>query len=392
MSTERLEPMTGCGILGILKCLAGMEGVLPIIHGPLSCSSGHRLAMLYAGVEPLLPTTNVTDPDIVLGTVERLRAAIRTAWAQYHPPLLAVILTCATSMAGEDFAEVLAQYEAETGARAVLLDGGALAGDELTAPYATYSALEDRLALTAGNGPAVILEGLARTDYGFAWEYPALAALAAEALTRPVLPGLFSGLNLSNTAELAAYRGAKRRFVGLLWRSEETPVPAPYGAEGTRRFLDALAQGRPLSDAALARYEGALKALFPLALALKKAALPVAVEGAGWQAYGLARFLKEELGCRVLLCVDQEHPGLAPESCCDEFYEDVGRFELVELIEGFGAQLVFGSSNVQDEEKWKYLPFFQPVWRTVEEPGTFLGFEGAVSLARRLLAWTEVTA
>ena len=138
MSAQRLEPMTGCGILGTLKCIAGMPHTLPLIHGPLSCSSGHRLAMLYAEVEPLLPTTNVTDPDIVLGTLDRLRAALDEAWKCYHPSLLVLILTCATSMAGEDYSGLLEEYEAATGAKAILVDGGALAGDELTAPYEVY--------------------------------------------------------------------------------------------------------------------------------------------------------------------------------------------------------------------------------------------------------------
>lgn len=77
MHLERLEPLTGCGILGALKCVAGMPGVLPMIHGPVSCSSGHRLAMLYAGVEPLLPTTCVEQSQVVMGANERLADALK---------------------------------------------------------------------------------------------------------------------------------------------------------------------------------------------------------------------------------------------------------------------------------------------------------------------------
>ena len=115
MHLERLEPLTGCGILGALKCVAGMPGVLPMIHGPVSCSSGHRLAMLYAGVEPLLPTTCVEQTQVVMGANERLADALKKAWEIYHPELLFVILTCATAMTGEDAAAPLREYERYTG-------------------------------------------------------------------------------------------------------------------------------------------------------------------------------------------------------------------------------------------------------------------------------------
>ena len=68
---------------------------------------------------------------------------------------------------------------------------------------------------------------------------------------------------------------------------------------------------------------------------------------------------------------------------CDEFYEDTGRFELVERFRAFGARTVFGSSNVQLDEAWNYVPFYQPVWRVVE-PVALLGYEAALALARRL--------
>lgn len=389
MSAQRLEPMTGCGILGTLKCIAGMPHTLPLIHGPLSCSSGHRLAMLYAEVEPLLPTTNVTDPDIVLGTLDRLRAALDEAWKCYHPSLLVLILTCATSMAGEDYSGLLEEYETATGAKAILVDGGALAGDELTAPYEVYRLLREKWGLTDGTGKDLVLEGLARTDYGFSFEYPALKELVERSTGRRVLPGLFAGLDLTQEDQRQAYCQAQKYELGLLWRNPRQPIPAPYGLEGTRAFLTALCGEAGLTEAGEAEYRQAADRLAPLTQRLRERALPVAIEGAGWSSYGLARFLTRELGCRVLLSVDQADPQLPWEDVCQDFYEDVGRFELVELMEDFGARVVFGSSNVQSDGKWAYYPFFQPVWRTAAHQTPLMGYAGAEFIARELLANME---
>ena len=52
--------------------------------------------MLYAGVEPLLPTTCIEQAQVVMGANERLEAALERAWEAYRPELILVILTCAT--------------------------------------------------------------------------------------------------------------------------------------------------------------------------------------------------------------------------------------------------------------------------------------------------------
>ena len=193
--------------------------------------------------------------------------------------------------------------------------------------------------------------------------------------------------------ELSAdYRAAGKVIAGLLWRRSEPDSAAPFGAAGSRRFLEWLAGQtgrRGLTPHGLDAYDRAVKELEPLAQKLRSHAVPVAIEAAGWYGYGLADFLTNELGCRVLLCVDRAHPKKPERPICEEFYEDVGRWELVELMKAFGARLVFGSSNVRSDDNWDYIPFFAPVWRTEEPIGALLGYEGALTIANRLLKLAE---
>ena len=219
--------MNGCGILGALKCVAGMPGLLPMIHGPVSCSSGHRLAMLYAGVEPLLPTTCIEQAQVVMGANERLEAALQRAWDAYHPELTLVILTCATAMTGEDAAAPLAEYERRTGKRALLFDGSALAGDEVDAFPRVYELFRDAFALGNGDADALALDGLALTDYGFEVNYAALEKLLATATDAPMVRGLFAGCDLLTGGD--AYRQARKFPVGLLWDGAGLDSAAPIG-------------------------------------------------------------------------------------------------------------------------------------------------------------------
>ena len=378
LAPKPLEPMAGCGLMGALKCVAGMPGVLPMIHGPVSCSSGHRLAMLYAGVEPLLPTTCVEQSQVVLGCADRLADAMNKACEKYAPEILVVLLTCATAMTGEDYTATAQAYQRRTGKKAVVLDGSALAGDEVDICPKVYQALWDALDLRQGD-ESIALDGFAKTDYGFACNLPGLERLVCQNINAQWTAGLFAGSHGD------AYRHAHKIPVSLLWRRDGLESAAPIGVRGSYRFLQWLAQtaGRDLTPDAAARREQYQTQLEPIAQSLRKAALPVAIEGSGWYAYALADYLKNDLGCRVLLSVDRQAPSIPWQSVCDAFYQDTGRFELVEHMEAFGAKLVFGSSNVQLDEAWSYIPFYQPVWRVVDTV-PLLGYQAAVDLARRL--------
>ena len=347
--------------------------------------------MLYADVEPLLPTTAVVERDMALGARDKLREALIEAWRQYHPGLLAVILTCATSLVEEEYESILLDYERQTGGAAVLLDGSGLAGDETDAPGVVYDALYRKLRIVpAASGEFLALEGIPLTDYNRRDNFPALWELIETGIGCRVTPGLFSGISLPELS--ADYRVAGKVFTGLLWRRSEPDSAAPFGAAGSRRFLEWLAGQtgrRGLTPHGLDAYDRAVKELEPLAQKLRSHAVPVAIEAAGWYGYGLADFLTNELGCRVLLCVDRAHPKKPERPICEEFYEDVGRWELVELMKAFGARLVFGSSNVRSDDNWDYIPFFAPVWRTEEPIGALLGYEGALTIANRLLKLAE---
>ncbi len=383
-----LEPMNGCGLLGALKCVAGMQGVMPMIHGPVSCSSGHRLAMLYADVEPLLPTTCVEQTQVILGSAERLNDAMLKAYAKFQPEILLVLLTCATAMTGESYDLAVADYEKKTGKRAIVLDGSALAGDETDICPQVYAALCRELNLRNGTAKLIALDGFAKTDYAFEQNAQALRSLIEQCTDLIYTPGLFAGSDVFEND--SCYRQAQKLPVSLLWQRDGMESLAPIGVRGSHRFLKHLTEA---CNAHLQKATGAIVEAFelrlkPLAEKLKAASLPVGIEGAGWYAYALADYLKNDLGCKVLLSVDRSADSIDGCAVCDEFYEDTGRFELVELMQDFGARLVFGSSNVQMDDAWSYVPFYQPVWRVVE-PTAFFGFDAAIEIAQLLLREAE---
>src|SRR6056297_179956 len=95
---DRIEPLKGCAMVGIIEGMMGLEDARPLVHGPMSCSSGHRMVFLFADKEPILPTTALTEEELVLGSQEKLEVALNKAYELYEPTYLGVIITCAISL------------------------------------------------------------------------------------------------------------------------------------------------------------------------------------------------------------------------------------------------------------------------------------------------------
>ena len=136
----RTEPMLGCQMAGILKGVAGIDRVVPIVHGPMGCASGHRIIPLFAGREPLVTTTALTEMDTIMGAEDRLRKAILQAGKIYHPDLIVVILSCATSLTGEVHHTMTESLQQQVGCPILVLDGSGIVGNEIDGYRAFYEA------------------------------------------------------------------------------------------------------------------------------------------------------------------------------------------------------------------------------------------------------------
>ncbi len=386
MSKNRLEPITGCGILGILKCIAGMHGVLPLIHGPLSCSSGHRLAMLYADVEPLLPTTCIVENEFVNGTTSKLSDALNEINRQFNPNLIVVILTCATVMSGEDYESITANFMQKSGKKVLVLDGSGFVCDEVEIAYTTFKEISNLYGLKQNtNAQDIVLEGLAITDYNFSYDYLQLKQLLKDELNVNLKDGLFSGLNINNVDE---YNLCQKYYVGLL-SNLASNLQAPYGLNGTYNFLTTLSPSQERTNDVLKKHQAKKNELAKKIKKIQDANIVVGIEGSGWQSYSLSKFLKTELNCKVVLSVTNTLNSIDYNDICDAFFYDVGRFELVLYFTQHKVQLVFGSSNVQSDNQWAYIPFYQPVWRVVENEHCLYGYEGANFIINKLYELTS---
>jgi len=382
-----VEPLLSCSLTGIIRATLGVNNALPLVHGPMSCSSGHRPIPLQAGQEPLVATTTLTDIDLVRGTSEKLDESIKQLYEIYKPRVIVVILTCATSLINEYYELMLGNLADELGCLILNVDGSAMAGNEVEGYRFLTEAIEKRLKpkSTIKNIPdnAVCIKGLSPTDYGVVNDLDLLTNILERSNCQ--VSGTFF-LNFEPEKDANLFQHVPIH-VGWLWTEGDEWRPAPYGIAGTQHWIEGVNRltGFNLDDELKKEIENSATRLNELCKISRFEEISVGIEGLSWWTIGLARFLKEELGCSILISTDQAGAEYQQKygSVADITLIDTGNYELLTYLDDFQPQVVFGSSYVKDGP-WHWIPFYQPVWHPSDETSGLMGASGALKIARQL--------
>ncbi|MDR1625275.1 MAG: hypothetical protein LBT33_01930, partial [Spirochaetia bacterium] len=113
------RPRFTCALGGALATLRAIPRAIPIIHGSAGCGGNINTA-LNAGAGYIgggycgglaVPSSNVSERDVVFGGEERLREQIQAALEILDADLFVVVTGCMVDMIGDDTAAVAAEFE-----------------------------------------------------------------------------------------------------------------------------------------------------------------------------------------------------------------------------------------------------------------------------------------
>jgi nitrogenase molybdenum-iron protein alpha/beta subunit len=354
----------------------------------MSCASGHRAIPLQADQEPLVPPTALTEIDMVRGTRRQLEESVRNLHKVYDPTMIVVILTCATSLISEDHEPSMRDLSLELGCPILIVDGSAMAGDEVEGYGRFTQALETCCLPGDGSGALAVdciyLRGLAPTDWAINTDLVVLSELLDQGLGLQTEGAFLVDFDLHTGARLLHCAPVR---VGWLWAEAGDRSPAPYGIAGTQRWLADVARmlGREDSAVELPGRPSLKAQLAEIRETARLQHVRVAIEGLSWWSVGLARFLREELGCTILLSTDER--GIEYQHTSSRVAEitllDIGNLELLMYVDDFQPHVVFGSSYLKNGP-WHWVPFYQPVWHPTEDTPSWMGLRGALRIATML--------
>lgn len=394
---ERLDSSHGCAMGGIIAFTCGINGALPLVHGTTGCAGGYRMIMLLCDREPLLPTTAVYQYELVMGTRDKFQAALYKAKRIYDPDIIVVVLTCATSMAGENYSDIVFQFEQETGCKVFVQDGSALAGEDIDGYISMYNAFQKWLNVVHNpNGKTVALDGFSPTIYNAKVLWGQMEDIILDCGLN-LAPSL--SIDFNPKLNLEEYRNASVAKVGLLWNQDASRITAPIGIDGTVQFAKKICEmvGKDIPK----QFVSKTSYIKEIARAQENQLRKITegewamVEADGFFSIPLAHFLKTNLGMKIAVSTDMfGYESLTSLGICDWLRADMGGYELNEERKRMNCIVAFGSSNLyaHDDKECLYIPFTAPVWDEVQHKEGYFGLNGTLALLTRLqegLGWKE---
>jgi nitrogenase iron protein len=152
----RGEPLHGCAFNGAVSTAVHLQNAVVLAHGPKSCafiswqtisSTGRRTlfergALLPVSLAPNLHCTELGEPEVVFGGMEKLDEKLREIKAG-KPRAIIVVSACPAGIIGDDIGRVEALSEPDMPVVAIKADGN-MAGDYLQGMLMAYTALARR--------------------------------------------------------------------------------------------------------------------------------------------------------------------------------------------------------------------------------------------------------
>jgi len=360
MATPLERPTASCALHGAIYAAEAVRGVVPIVHASSGCGYQAALGASLCGWKAsgpaggvAVPSTNLSEKQVVFGGTARLREEIKNAVKVHSGALYVVLSGCPTEMIGDDIPAMAREARAQgfpvldvasAGYRGAAADGYALF---LKGVIANLSMLGE----ARPSDPALVnLLGIVPGQDVF-WEGDLdewtrlLAGIGLRA--NPVFghAGGVDGLrDLSRAAISLVFSPAGADVARALEAEAEVPRfevgSLPVGAVATTHLLRSLAQrlGRagPAVDAFLeaeVRRESHFLSRLSLAYHRHNWQREFALVAGGAQAVGLTRFLTSTLGWLPKTVVVAEHLSEEAQSRIAADFKP--------LIDEFGAALVF---------------------------------------------------
>lgn len=384
---SRIESSHGCALGGVIAFSCCINNSLAIVHGPTGCAGGYRMIFLLADKCPILPTTAIYQYELALGIISKLQAALYKAARVYKPKVIFVILTCATSMIGEDYQSIIEQYQIDTGIKVFLEDGSSLFGEDNDGYRKSYDDFTSWLNIEHKcDGKSIALDGMAPSVYNSKKNMIELKKIVEDYCSLHLAPSLSTEFDLDK--DLKEYSKATVIHIGLLNDRDDTY--APIGFNAIKDFIKKISEltGKKVDSNVIDMLDNERKAMNDDINYLKKRLSEryVMIEADCYYAISLAKMLKEEFDCKLAVSSDSYGvEKLDQLGICDWLEADVGGYELNEFRKELDCVISFGSSNVYGHnDDCLFIPFTAPVWDSIKDNESLFGVSGMKYLIRKL--------
>jgi nitrogenase molybdenum-iron protein beta chain len=323
----------------------------------------------------------IYEQETIFGGEQSLEEALKQADELYEPPLITIVTGCVPSITGDDIQAVQKQCSGAT--QVLAIDSAGFAGDMAAGYEDALLQLAELMQPPAQTRPdSINLIGICHDDPKLHSDLVEIHEMLGNiSINATIASCSVAEFTKAPQAELNVVCGMGETLASFMKERFDIPyiyVDYPYGIEGSRRFLTAIAAefGKDIKKGIMEQERTVTERLKHIYLYLHEIqGLPVAIIGDPGRAEALAKFLADEL----LLHVDV----FAGKTI------DSDRYELENQIRQTAPILLFGSSFERELAGELDIPLLRvsyPVFDRVyvaERP--YAGFRGTIHLLEDII-------
>lgn len=383
---------------GLFESLSAFDGVSAIEFGPEGTM--HYLSVALSGGKTGIYTSGLREKDVIFGDTGELEKAVLEIDSRVRPEFLVLVSSCVSEIIGADLKAVAARLNGRTGAELMAADNLSLDmdySDGCALAYQMIAAKMLPLSQEVREEGTYLILGLYENDYRGKSDFRELRQLLTQYMGLTCLNKTGGRVEIQRLGKASFHVVVRQEALVLakeLERRYGIPYiyPAPYGAAGTRRFLDRAAglTGNTYRDSDLFRedYETAGNAIRSLKRYLgRKKRFSVLLYGGYDRVAGLTEFLKKECGI-------PEVTGICRQNRFDLLHDvtvlpDREEAEFLRLTEEIAPDVFLGDGIYcrHFSGKYRVLQIQSPSLDTADlcASAPFMGLTGAAGLAEALI-------
>ncbi len=406
MAEKIYEPVPDSKLLGVARAINGIRDAVAIVHGKSCCHADTLLFNILTGCHDdiRLVGSGIRSQDISVGGYRKLSLAIQSAYKEFNPRLIAVLVTSFTTMMGDDVDGIIRSIKRDIPCEICSFACPGYIGD-------ASSGYEEVLSFLVRYMEGCLPEKGLINIIGFKPDDPRARADLEEIKRMLGVHGVQINTILTGSSFDEIRIGPKAslnvvispdgigcaRLMEKMFRTPYVVIPYPFGWQGSLEFLEGIADALDITlnqEAILkerAQIKERLQGVYTYLQGIY--GLPVAVVGDSTRAKAISRFLRNELGMEVrLLCITggpSQEVDLCKDIDADELLISKDQFQIEEALRSKDIGLVFGSTMEKTLCRELGIPLiriFYPVLDAVSIARVpYAGFEGVINLTETVI-------
>jgi len=394
-------------LLGVMRGLTGVRDAVGIVHGRSCCHADSLLfnVLTSPNDDIRLLGSGMRSQDISVGGHRKLSLAVRSAYQEFKPELIAVLVASVPTLMGDDVDGTLARMEKELPCKICSFPCAGYEGHMNNGYEEVLSRLVQYMLSSAHVSDKINIIGY-KSDEPHAManlrEIKRMLADQGVKINAILTASGFDEIKNAPKAFLNVVLGGDglgcARLMDEQFGTPYVVVPYPFGWEQTVEFLEKVtgALGKNLNQDVISREKDWIKRKLQKVYTYLQGiyGLPVAVVGEGGRVFNLAGFLSDEIGLKIkLLSVTSKNPILQEMEKKNIHFEELfirpDHFRMEEAIKAKDVEIIFGSTAEKRLAGELNIPLIRTAYPVLDAVSIsdipYAGFEGVINLTEQII-------